>query len=68
LGTLPEAGQGAHIVATLRGLWLSNQNLGLYEEYRGLSKTLPDLTRDTSGLLIATRIEDLRRRALQWRA
>ena len=55
LGTLLEAGQGAHIVATLRGLWVSNQNLGLYEVYRGLSKTLPDLTRDTSGLLIGTR-------------
>jgi hypothetical protein len=69
LGILPEAGQGAHIVTKLRGLWLSNQNLGLYEEYHGLSKTLPDLTRDTSGLLIATRrsidvaLEILERRA-----
>src|SRR5215469_13261491 len=51
LGALPEAGQDAHIVTKLRGLWLSNQNLGLYEKYRGLSKILPDLTRDTRGLL-----------------
>jgi class 3 adenylate cyclase/tetratricopeptide (TPR) repeat protein/energy-coupling factor transporter ATP-binding protein EcfA2 len=41
-------GEGAQLFAALWGLWISNQRRGVHEECRGLSKTLLDLTRDSS--------------------